>query len=129
MLQKFDELGLKLTYDQQKEMNELRQGTIDMLGYDGYLNQIGTYGFSDKSYSNFMYISQCYQALNDCYFGENGANVPSDDELRQYFADNYISAKHILISTVDSTTGETIRTDAEAKAEAQKILDLSLIHI
>lgn len=123
VLQKFDELGLKLTYDQQKEMNELRQGTIDMLGYDGYLNQIGTYGFSDKSYSNFMYISQCYQALNDYYFGENGANVPSDDELRQYFADNYISAKHILISTVDSTTGETIRTDEEAKAEAQKILD------
>ena len=70
-----------------------------------------------------MYISQCYNALNEYYYGENGANVPSDEELRQYFADNYIAAKHILISTVDSTTGETIRTDAEAKAEAQKILD------
>ena len=123
VLQKFNELGLKLSYDQEKEMSTLRQDTIDTLGYDGYLNQIGSFGFSDESYSNFMYISQCYQALNDYYYGENGANVPSDDELRQYFADNYISAKHILISTVDSTTGETIRTDEEAKAEAQKILD------
>lgn len=123
VLQKFNELGLKMNYNQEKEMGQLRQDTIDMLGYDGYLSQVGSFGFTDESYTNFVYISQCYQALNDYYFGENGVNVPSDDELRQYFADNYLSAKHILISTVDSTTGETLRTDAEAKAEAQAILD------
>nr|WP_297274253.1 peptidylprolyl isomerase [uncultured Agathobaculum sp.] len=123
VLQKFNELGLKLTYDQEKQMSQLRQDTIDDMGYDAFLKQIGSFGFSDQSYSNFMYISQCYNALNDYYFGTNGTNVPSDEDLRQYFADNYIAAKHILISTVDSTTGETIRIDAEAKAEAQKILD------
>lgn len=123
VLQKFNELGLKLTYDQEKQMTQLRQDTIDSMSYDAYTKQIASFGFSDQTYSNFMYISQCYNALNDYYFGENGANVPSDDELRQYFTDNYLAAKHILISTVDSMTGETIRTDAEAKAEAQKILD------
>lgn len=123
VLQKFNELGLKLTYDQEKQMTQLRQDTIDSMSYDAYAKQIASFGFSDQSYSNFMYISQCYNALNDYYFGENGANVPSDDELRQYFTDNYLAAKHILISTVDSMTGEEIRTDAEAKAEAQKILD------
>ena len=123
VLQKFNELGLKLTYDQEKQMTQLRQDTIDSMSYDAYAKQIANFGFSDQSYSNFMYISQCYNALNEYYYGENGANVPSDDELRQYFADNYLAAKHILISTVDSMTGETIRTDAEAKAEAQKILD------
>lgn len=123
VLQKFNELGLKLTYDQEKQMTQLRQDSIDSMSYDAYAKQIANFGFSDQSYSNFMYISQCYNALNEYYFGENGANVPSDDELRQYFTDNYLAAKHILISTVDSMTGETIRTDAEAKAEAQKILD------
>lgn len=123
VLQKFNELGLKLTYDQEKQMTQLRQDSIDSMSYDAYTKQIANFGFSDQSYSNFMYISQCYNALNDYYFGENGANVPSDDELRQYFTDNYLAAKHILISTVDSMTGEEIRTDAEAKAEAQKILD------
>lgn len=123
VLQKFNELGLKLTYDQEKQMTQLRQDTIDSMSYDAYTKQIASFGFSDQTYSNFMYISQCYNTLNDYYFGENGANVPSDDELRQYFTDNYLAAKHILISTVDSMTGETIRTDAEAKAEAQKILD------
>ena len=123
VLQKFNELGLKLTHDQEKQMTQLRQDTIDSMGYDAFAKQIANFGFSDQSYNNFMYISQCYNALNEYYYGENGANVPSDEDLRQYFADNYIAAKHILISTVDSTTGETIRTDEEAKAEAQKILD------
>lgn len=123
VLQKFNELGLKLTYNQEKQMTQLRQDTIDSMGYDAFVKQIAGFGFSDQSYSNFMYISQCYNALNEYYYGENGANVPSDEELRQYFADNYIAAKHILISTVDPTTGETIRTDEEAKAEAQEILD------
>ncbi len=123
VLQKFNELGLKLTYDQEKQMTQLRQDTIDSMGYDAFAKQIANFGFSDQSYNNFMYISQCYNALNEYYYGENGANVPSGEDLRQYFADNYIAAKHILISTVDSTTGETIRTDEEAKAEAQKILD------
>ena len=123
VLQKFNELGLKLTYDQEEQMTQLRQDTIDSMGYDAFAKQIANFGFSDQSYNNFMYISQCYNALNEYYYGENGANVPSDEDLRQYFADNYIAAKHILISTVDSTTGETIRTDEEAKAEAQKILD------
>lgn len=123
VMQKFNELGLKMTYDQEKQMKELIQDAIDANGYDAFANQIAHFGFSEQTYSNFMYISQCYQALSDYYYGENGVNVPSDDELRQYFSDNYINAKHILISTVDSTTGETIRTDEEAKAEAQKILD------
>ncbi|HIX91211.1 MAG TPA: peptidylprolyl isomerase [Candidatus Agathobaculum pullicola] len=123
VLQKFQELGLKPTYAQEKQMTQLRQDTIDSMGYDAFVKQIAGFGFSDQSYSNFMYISLCYNALNEYYFGENGASVPSDEDLRQYFADNYIAAKHILISTVDSTTGETIRTDEEAKTEAQKILD------
>lgn len=123
VLQKFNELGLKLTYDQEKQMTQLRQDTIDSMGYDAFAKKIANFGFSDQSYNNFMYISQCYNALNEYYYGENGANVPRDEDLRQYFADNYIAAKHILISTVDSTTGETVRTDEEAKAEAQKILD------
>lgn len=123
VMQKYNELGLKMTYDQEKQMKQLIQDAIDANGYDAFAKQIAHFGFSEQTYSNFMYISQCYQALSDYYYGENGVNVPSDDELRQYFSDNYISAKHILISTVDSTTGETIRTDEEAKAEAQKILD------
>lgn len=123
VLQKFNELGLKLGYDEQKEMASIRRNSIANTSKDAYLNQIAQFGFSDQSYQNFMYISQCYQALNDYYFGENGVNTPSDEDIQKYYEDNYITAKHILISTVDPASGETKRTDEEAKKEAQSILD------
>ena len=123
VMQKFNELGLKLGYNEQKEMAEIRRNSIDNTSKDAYLTQIAQFGFSDQTYQNFMYISQCYQALNDYYFGENGANTPSDEDIQKYYEENYITAKHILISTVDPASGETKRTDEEAKKEAQSILD------
>ena len=123
VLQKFNELGLKLSYNEQKEMASVRRNSIANTSKEAYLNQIAQFGFSDQSYQNFMYISQCYQALNDYYFGENGVNAPSDEDIQKYYEDNYITAKHILITTVDPASGETKRTDEEAKKEAQSILD------
>lgn len=123
VMQKFNELGLKIGYNEQKEMAEIRRNSIDNTSKDAYLTQIAQFGFSDQSYQNFMYISQCYQALNDYYFGENGVNAPSDEDIQKYYEENYITAKHILISTVDPASGETKRTDEEAKKEAQSILD------
>ena len=75
------------------------------------------------NYNNYQYVSACAQVLKDYYFGENGVSVPSDDELQKYFDDNYITAKHILILTTNPSTGETTRTDEEAKKEAQAVLD------
>ena len=123
VMQKFNELGLKLSYNEQKEMASVRRDSIANTSKDAYLNQIAQFGFSDQTYQNFMYISQCYQALNDYYFGENGVNTPSDEDIQKYYEDNYITAKHILITTVDPASGETKRTDEEAKKEAQSILD------
>lgn len=123
VMQKFNELGLKLSYNEQKEMASVRRNSIANTTKDAYLNQIAQFGFSDQTYQNFMYVSQCYQALNDYYFGENGVNTPSDEDIQKYYEDNYITAKHILITTVDPASGETKRTDEEAKKEAQSILD------
>ena len=123
VMQKFNELGLKLSYNEQKEMASVRRNSIANTNKDAYLNQIAQFGFSDQTYQNFMYISQCYQALNDYYFGQNGVNTPSDEDIQKYYEDNYITAKHILITTVDPASGETKRTDEEAKKEAQSILD------
>ena len=124
LLEEFEKAGLKMPYDLQKAMTDLRQDTIDECGgYEGYLDYIAQMGFDDASYMNFMYVTQCYNALEEYYYGENGVNNPDEQEIMQYFRDNYMSAKHILIMTVDPATGETSRTDEEARAEAQAILD------
>ena len=50
---------------------------------------------------------------------------PTDDEVKQYFVDNYLRAKHILISTKDMTTGADLDEDklAEAEKKANEILE------
>lgn len=124
VLEQFEKAGLELSYSNQKELSTLRKDTIDQAGgYDGYLQKIAQLGFNDQTYMNFLYITQCYSALNEYYYGSDGIDKPTDEELMEHFRDNYISAKHILILTVDPSTGETLRTDEEARALAQSILD------
>ena len=45
---------------------------------------------------------------------------PTDDEVKQYFVDNYLRAKHILISTKDMTTGADLDEDKLAEAERKQ---------
>ena len=124
VLEQFEKAGLELSYSNQKELSTLRKDTIDQAGgYDGYLQKIAQLGFNDQTYMNFLYITQCYSALNEYYYGSDGIDKPTDEELMEHLRDNYISAKHILILTVDPSTGETLRTDEEARALAQSILD------
>ncbi len=124
VLQKMEENHLKLPYQMQKEITASLNKDIENAGGEqAYLDWIANYGFDDTSYRNFLYASQCYTALKDYYFGENGIEAPGKEELLQQFRDNYIQAKHILVSTTDSVTGEQIRTDEEALEEAQAILE------
>ncbi len=124
ILQEFEKAGLSLSETQKKELYQLRKDAIDQMGgYDTYVQKIAQAGFTDQTYTNFMYLTYVYSALNEYYFGENGINKPSDEELQTYFRENYLSAKHILLLTTDPSTGEVKRTDAEAQQEAQALLD------
>lgn len=121
--QKFDEAGLTLSAQDKKKLSDDRRAAIKNAGgKQEYLDRIAQFGFSDQFYDNYMVSSACFTKLNDYYFGENGVALPSDEELMQYFQENYLAAKHILIQTMDAQ-GNQIRTDEEAKAEAQKVLD------
>ncbi len=122
--QKMDELGLSLSYSQKKNIVTANKQNAEQLGgEDAYLQRLASIGFDMDHYNNYQYVSACAQVLKDYYFGEDGVSVPSDDELQKYFDDNYITAKHILILTKNPSTGETTRTDEEAKKEAQAVLD------
>lgn len=50
---------------------------------------------------------------------------PSDEELREHFKNDYLRAKHVLISTVNTTTGEELEENALAAAEktANEVLE------
>ncbi len=122
--QKMAELGLTPSYTQKKNIVQENKDASEQLGgKDNYQQYLAQIGFDTDNFNNYQYIITCEQVLNDYYFGENGVSVPNADEMQKYFEDNYITAKHIMIATVNPSTGETIRTDEEAKKEAQNLLD------
>lgn len=124
VLKKFNEEGLKLTAAQQEDLKNVRKQMIESAGGEqGYKDMLASFGFTEQTYDNFMYVSTCFEALSEHYFGENGTMGASDDEKVQFLNENYIGAKHILILTVDSATGEQKRTDEQALAEAQAVRD------
>ena len=126
VMQHFNEAGLSLSYAQQKALEQQLQSTMAQVGGEETYNyMLGTMGFTPDLYSNMSYSSACYQALNDYYYGDNGVNKPTDEELIAQFEQTYpdaIAAEHILISLTDPETGET-RTADEARALAQEVLD------
>ena len=75
VLEQFEKAGLELSYSNQKELSTLRKDTIDQAGgYDGYLQKIAQLGFNDQTYMNFLYITQCYSALNEYYYGSGSTS-------------------------------------------------------
>ncbi len=126
VLQHFNDLGLSLSYADQKALQQQLSDTIESVGgMEMYTQLLADMGFTPDTYSNMSYSSACYRALDEYYYGENGVNLPTDEELIKQFEETYpdaLAAEHILISLTDPTTGET-RTEDQAKAEAQKVLD------
>ena len=127
-LRKMDEAGLTLSYSDQMELQTQLSDTIDAFGSEErYAQMLASMGFTPDMYSNMMYSSACYRTLEEYYYGENGINQPTDEELIAQFEQTYpsseaIAAEHILITTTNPTTGET-RTADEAKATAQETLE------
>lgn len=80
-----------------------------------------SYGVDDELLtvlaSSTYYSTKIFEQLNP--------GDPTDDELRQYFKDSYLRAKHVLIPTTDMTTGEDLDEAALAEAEkkANEVLD------
>lgn len=107
----FEELKLNLT-DEQKDFLEQREND-----YEGGAERLQELGISKESYISYAENTQKRQALFDYYYGENGKNRPKDEELKKYFADNYLK---LSIRPFRYGTDEN---KEKSKEEAQKFLD------
>lgn len=106
----FEELKLNLT-DEQKDFLEQREND-----YEGGAERLQELGISKESYISYAENTQKRQALFDYYYGENGKNRPKDEELKKYFADNYLK---LSIRPFRYGTDEN---KEKSKEEAQKFL-------
>lgn len=119
--QKADELNVSLSAEEKESINQQIGSQISEMGgrsvFQAELKNIGT---NEDAYISFM--EDMYLASKvDSALSEMPEYAVSEDEARESVKNTYVRAKHILISTVDSTTGASLsdeeKTAAKAKAD------------
>lgn len=117
--------GVTLTDEMEKDFAGQREAAIQELGQDGYLDELRKVGLSEAGYDRVTRASYLYQAMLDAFSTPGSALAPSDDELAAYAAEEgYITADHILLPTLDTSSGEPLD---DATIEKNRALAVELL--
>lgn len=119
---KAKELGYDLTADQIAEFDAYTAQTIEAMGGQEAFNEsLRMLGLDRDTYLDINRASYYYQQILDGMF----AGRPTDADIKTYIEENDIlSAKHILLLTMDMSTREPLADNviAQKKATAEDIL-------
>ncbi len=123
--QKAAEYGLTIDDDVKSQAKSYKEDAISQ-----------SFGDDTDTYNQFLADSYITDDTIDSYFqkiivmqnlvqklSEDGGECSvNDDDVKAQVDDTYLKVKHVLIQTVDSSTGETVREDAEALALANEVV-------
>lgn len=108
--------NIELTEDEQKQIRSaVASFKADMGGRKAAEKLLKQYGLKGDDILEGVFSASAYA---EKVLGTLSVAEAADDEIKQYISDNYLHAKHVLISTKDSETGEEY--DEEKLAEAEK---------
>ena len=97
--QKCRELGLALSDEQKAALEEEKTALIESLGGKAaYVEYLKESCLTDRAYDKFQESALYYQRLYDHISEET---VYTDEALRQFFSDSYITLKYIRFPTVN----------------------------
>ncbi len=112
-----EKLGLKLTDEDQETIDSQKQSMLDSYGKVMYEAQMKAAGFTEEVFTNLMTLSLYSQKLY-ANFTEGLDEETINAEAKEYFNENYLKAKHILISTQDAATGAMLEGEALKEKQA-----------
>lgn len=116
---KAKEENINLSTDDIKQMGQLKQQWIMYSGgNEAFEELLKTYGINEKQFDYMMESTYLRSHLIEKY------TEASDEEAREFYDNNIIKVKHILIFTIDPTTGEKL-PDADlqsAQFQADELL-------
>jgi len=99
-LKLFDEYGLSLTKEQQNTIDENIQSKITAAGSKAALNNaLSAFGVNVNMLKELYTMETKINAVQDYLYGDNGVDKATDEEISEYFNENYYRCKHILIRT------------------------------
>lgn len=122
-----EKYGVELTDEQLSAMESDEQGFIEQYGgEEGFDAELAKLGLRRETYERITRTNYLYQNLYKLYLTEGSALYVSDEDLAVYAADQgYITADHILLATMDTSTGEALSDEqkAEKKALAEELAE------
>lgn len=125
--QKCKELKLSISDDQQEQIDTEKAALIDSLGGKAaYVTYLQSSYLTDRAYDKFQENAIYYELLYNAVLEKNQDKY-TDEYLRQYFSENYISVRYICLSRLDNDgnpLGE--EEDAAKKQQAEEALSAAL---
>ena len=119
--------GVTLTDEQRAAIESDEQGFIEQYGgEEGFDAELAKLGLRRETYERITSANYLYQDLYKLYLTEGSALYASNEDLAAYaVAQGYITADHILLTTVDTATGEALSDEAiaEKKALAEELAE------
>lgn len=101
---KCKELGLDLSDEQKSQIEETKDDLIDSFGgLSGYLDYLKSNYLTDRLYDKLQENNYYYSMLYEYISASPDSGMNTDQELRQYFSENYIKVKYIRFNTSDET--------------------------
>ena len=122
-----ENLAEKYGDEQLSAMESDEQGFIEQYGgEEGFDAELAKLGLRRETYERITRTNYLYQDLYKLYLTEGSALYASNEDLAAYAAaQGYITADHILLTTVDTATGEALSDEqkAEKKALAEELAE------
>lgn len=121
--------GITLTEEEENEITETLDTLVQSYGSQTqFNNEMIRFGVGYNILRDFYRLEALAQKGADSVLNEGGSDPISDDELLDYYKNNFITLRHIYFNTVydDPDTGEPLtqeQKDAKS-ARADEILDL-----
>lgn len=116
---KFKELGLSFTPDEKAEMESMKQQIVTLVGGDiEYKRFLSNIGITAAMYDAILERDYKAQKITDTVFAQNSKYEVLPRQVEEYYDENYLRVRHILIAVVDET-GSAL--SAEEKAEKEEL--------
>ena len=119
--------GVTLTDEQRAAIESEEQSFIEQYGSEeAFEEELAKLGLRRETYERITSANYLYQNLYKLYLTEGSALYASNEDLAAYAAaQGYITADHILLTTVDTATGEALSDEAiaEKKALAEELAE------
>ena len=121
-----EEMGIAMTEAEKQQIASSMEQMKQQFGSEEeFVAMLNDMYFKDEQSYNDFYLKYMNSLAFDQEYSQNPSEFLTDkDTLAQYANDEKVSAKHILIMTVDSETNEPLPDDqiAQARAKAEQAL-------